>query len=748
MVPTGSISPGGGGTQPYSPTAPTTAEEAGSAEDAERLTAADKHAYWLAQVRAGFKHEDRWRREGREAERLVWGSETTPFFEDEAAKKQTNIIYSNIETLRPMIYSQPPEPIVRRRFMGDGTEDPVGRVAAEVAQRLAQTFIDTTRVDQTLETARDHWLIPGRASSRVFYRAHIETVTERHIDPATGVEVEAAVPQKTHEEVICKAWPWPRMVLSPSASWEDVPWIAWETPMTRAEVAKAFGDEVAGRLDYPISGLTHRDDTTAMSDEKMWAPTDKAQSDDKKPSAHDQTIIFEIWCKTDRTVRWLSPTYAEGLLDEQPDPLGLEEFYDCPEPLFASRRSGTLDVRPDVAYYAARCAEIDDMQRKLRRIIKAISVAGAYPGEKKEELERMLDGEGRLVSVADWQTFAMEGGINNLIQWLPLEQFITAAAALQQMIENAKQMIFEISGISDLVRGQGDPSETATAQKIKGRYAGLRLQSRQRAMGEYARALLRLMVEVAVEHFDTETIADMCNYDLPLTEADRQANAALIQARAEQEQMAAQHAQLAQQGAEVPPFQPAPLPEPQWDADDPSWEAVHDMLRNDLTRKFMIQIETESTIISDEEGDRQARIEFIAGFAGFVETLMPLVTAGAIEARVVKEILLFGVRGFRNARTLEGLIASLPDESESQPAEDASVTVAKIKAEVDREIAQMDNQTRLEVERIKSELEARKAAAEAIMKGAEVDQRAQQGAEDRVSRERQSAAKPAAGATA
>jgi hypothetical protein len=265
--------------------------------------------------------------------------------------------------------------------------------------------------------------------------------------------------------------------------------------------------------------------------------------------------------------------------------------------------------------------------------------------------------------------------------------------------------MFEASGVSDIMRAQGDPRESATAQNLKGKYAGMRLSSRQRAMALYVRDMLRILVEIGVEMFDTEYLAEICNLDLPMTLAERQAmlqqqedmKAAHAQAVQAFEQMMAERQKVEQMAAEqggqvqLPPPPPPPPPLPPMDkVPQTSWEEVHERLRNDLTRKITITIETQSTILADETEDKDARIEFLAAFSSFVQQIMPLVGSGQFDMKTAKELLLFGVRAFPKSRTLETMISDLPDElpkGEDKP--EVQVQVAQIRAEVDVELQRM-----------------------------------------------------------
>ncbi len=166
---------------------------------------------------------------------------------------------------------------------------------------------------------------------------------------------------------------------------------------------------------------------------------------------------------------------------------------------------------------------------------------------------------------------------------------------------------------------------------------------------------------------------------------------------------------------------PPPPPEPKKERiPETSWELVHERLRSDYGRKITVTIETQSTILVDEQEDKEARVEFLGAFATFVQQLQPLTATGQFDMKTIKELLMFGVRGFPKSRTLESMIASLPDEPQGERPEDTQITVAKIKAQVDKELAEMeqanndkDRQHEMRMKGVELIEESQKMAAEA-----------------------------------
>lgn len=672
---------------------------------AEALGPDDNAKFWQEQINTALIHERRFRKEALHAETLYFGPEvdlgegdSTSTTQGNKITDETGLIHSNIEVLKPLVFSETPAPIVQRRWRGDGKSDETDLMAAEAGQRLAQWFVSTTDFDGAMEIARDDWLIAGRGAARVLYRAEFGMVETT--DPLTGAVI--AEEAKVNEEVIPRGCYWRRVVFGPAESFDQVPWMAFEVPMTRTQIEKRFPDYVDS-FAFAQKGLKGQSRAFGDEDRKdRGLNLDIDRTGEPVINPFDTATVWEIWNKETRTVVWWSPDCRGHILDKVPDPLGLEKFFPSPKPLLATTRGGSLNPRPDIAYYQERAREIDLATRKMTEILDVMAVAGLFPGSQADIVKQLMSGKNQLIPVASWISLMEKGGSSQIIQWLPLEAMVTCLQALGQMREAAKQAMFEASGISDIMRAQGDPRETAAAQQLKGRYAGLRLAVKQRQMAVFARDTLRIMLEIALEMFDTKRLADICGLDIPLTEAEREMRLAEIEAAKAQYAQAMQGYQAAmqmaqqmaqEQGVQLDPAQAPPPPEePKFDrVPETSWELVHERLRTDFSRNITLSIETDSTVLADEQEDKEARIEFLSAFASFVQQLAPLANSGQFDLKTVKELLLFGIRSFPKSRTLEGLISQLPDEPKDQgpPPKDTQVIVAEIKAETDRMIEEM-----------------------------------------------------------
>jgi hypothetical protein len=101
----------------------------------------------------------------------------------------------------------------------------------------------------------------------------------------------------------------------------------------------------------------------------------------------------------------------------------------------------------------------------------------------------------------------------------------------------------------------------------------------------------------------------------------------------------------------------------------PTVEQIGAFLKDELDLKFRIDIEVDSTINADEQQEKASRTEFITAMSQFISTWGPIVQAQPAMAPLAGELLLFGVRAFRTARSLEGVIEQMVTKMEQEAAQ-------------------------------------------------------------------------------
>lgn len=629
---------------------------------------------YLAEIDLYEKEFKPWETRGKKILRLYKDADNT-----QGKRKRFNVLWANVQTLLPACYARDPQPVAERRFKD---ADPVGRTASEVLERCLAYTIDCQNFGHTMRQIVSDRFLPGRGTAWVRYEPTL-TQTTNDAEPEEELGYEAAIPDYVY---------WEDFGHNVARTWDEV-WLVWRRVyMDRAQLVKRFKE--AGKtipLDHSPRGI---------KDEKVAEDIKKA-------------CVYEGWDKRKGQVVFLSRGHPK-VIEKVADPLELTGMFPCPRPLFATVTTDSLMPVADYALYQTQAQEIEELTVRINGLQKALKVRGAYDAAAPA-LENILSGDdNKLIPVANWAQFSEKGGVDGSIQWVPIKEVAEALIALYEAREKSKADLYELTGIADIIRGNSEPEETATAQQIKGRFAVLRISDTQAEVQRFARDLIRLLGEIIAEHFDLETIKAISGIKL-LMAAEKQ----LLQQMQQQEQAAQQMAQ--QQGQ---PPAPSQIPEEKLELlDQPTWEEVHGLLSDQVLREFRIDIETDSTIRTDEDADRVARTEFLTAAGGYIDKASIAMQTAPELGPLLGELLMFGVRSFRSARSLEPVFEdALKKLSEPKPPQpDPEIEKEKIKAQAAQQLEQLKGQTTMQVEQSKQQMQAQENAATAQIE----DQRAE-----------------------
>jgi hypothetical protein len=78
------------------------------------------------------------------------------------------------------------------------------------------------------------------------------------------------------------------------------------------------------------------------------------------------------------------------------------------------------------------------------------------------------------------------------------------------------------------------------------------------------------------------------------------------------------------------------------------------MLKNESMRNFNIDIETDTLVQIDQQTEKSNRVEFLTSVSSFLEKVLPVGQQHPELVPLLGEMLLFGIRGFKIGRTIEG----------------------------------------------------------------------------------------------
>ncbi len=624
----------------------------------------DTVKFWKAQLSSEKKVLDDWRAD---AKRVIQVYRDEKDDKTRNREPRFNILWSNIETMKPAVYSKTPNPDVRRRF---ADKDPVARQAALVVERALSFTADDCDFDKVMEQARDDYLLISRGHVWICYdptmvKHKVEAKEGKFYREATEVEPEyddddtAKAEPFISEKVDESCWPeyvfWEDFRYAPFRQWKDVWWVARRHTMTRDELIKNFkalGKEAP--LNASVKGADEKDEGDTYK--RAW--------------------VWEIWDKSKREVVWISEGF-DKVLKRQDDPLNLRDFFPCPEPLLGTMTNDTPVPIPEYSLYQDQAQELQDVTARMHGLIAALKVRGVFAGEVAEEISNLLDGdENELIPVTNWAALMEKGGLDKAIAWLPIERIIVVVSELGKRREQLKQEIYELTGISDIIRGATKASETATAQRIKGTFGSLRLEPRKKPVSRFARDVLRLLAEIIAEHYSVDTLKRITGVDMP---------------DAPPPMVDPQVFQAGQQPQNVPVR--------------PTWQAVEELLRADNIRRFRVDIETDSTVQPDEQEEKQQTVEFVQAITGYFKSMGEITAQTPALAPLAVEMLGFAVRRFKVGRTMEEkldeagqAVLQMVQAKMSQPQTDPKVEALKMKGQIDAQNAQakmqMEQQSR------------------------------------------------------
>lgn len=501
-----------------------------------------------------------------------------------------NVFWSNVETLKPAIYARTPTPEVERKFKDS---DPDGRTASMILERGTAFSVKEQDFDAVMKNVRDDYLRVGRGTPWVRYVPTMQPMMSNG-QPVMGEDGQP-VEEVAYDAVVCDYVHWGDFLHGTGRVWEEVTWVGKRTYLTRDEVKQQFGEEIAQAIQL------------------TFLPKNLAEEGRKASAEHDllkKAQVIEIWDRTTKKVYWVSDGYKEKPLRVLDDPLKLKRFFPCPRPLYATLTTDSLVPISDYCQYQDLCNELDELSTRENLLTEACRVAGVYDASK-EAIEDLLSRnyENKLIPVSDWARFAQDGGFDGSVQFMPLKDIVGALQVLSNRKQTVKQEIYEITGLSDIIRGASGPAGvTATEQQLKGQFGTLRISDKQYEMQRIARDVIEIMAEIIAEHFQPQTLALISDIELVSPEdMQRFSNAVAL-------------------------------------------------LRNDALRSFRIGIETDSTINLDETQEKQDRNEFIQAVAGFMQQAVPAMQQMPGFSKAFGEMLLFLARGFKAGRSLENAI--------------------------------------------------------------------------------------------
>jgi hypothetical protein len=557
-------------------------------------------------------------------------------------RKRYNILYSNTETQRGALYAKSGKPDIRQRW---SSQDQMARSMSEILERSITVGIDSRAYETAHEAGVLLGLLAGRAVMRFDIASETAMVPVPSVEPMMGADGKPSMMERvSHQKIDRTLVGISDFLHSPAETWREVWWIAFRHKFNREDMKSHKFAEAKG---IPVP-LNYRPD---HGDGK---PSDEADDDVSRAE------VFELWSLTHKQRFWIVKDYPIALRIDD-DPLELQNFWPMQEPLeFHPSIGGTMLPQLDWWQYERLANDLEETNGRIAALTKALKYRGVRDASVKELAKLATAPDNTFVPVENYAQFVGKGGLAQSMEALPIKDLAATLIEALKASAELENRIDRMTGIADIMRGDSDANETATAQNIKAQYGGIRIKLRQRAVQAWIRDGMRLESELIAEHFEPDVLAAMT-------------------------------------GLEVT-------------------EEIMQALRDDKLRSFRIDVETDSTVFEDAEAQKEANAAVINTAVQLMETGMQVMQAEPEMGEVVFEMLSMSLRSMKGGRNLEDVIdrartqrqQRMEQQSQQPPPPDPRAVAAQAQAEAVQAKAQVDMQS----SQIRSQADAQKLGRE------------------------------------
>lgn len=657
----------------------------------DRLSEPTDARDWLADIAAAGQREKTWRQDADAIERLY--SAQAKVININTQVKRLNILWSNTETLKASLTPQLGSPDVRRLFPRPGQDDKVARTASLVIERALLASSGSEDDEQSeFEDGVQDMLLAGRGQVWLEYDVELSP---------DGMAI-------ARQDARLVLVPWVDFRHGHGKRWRDVPWVARRHLFTRDDLRAKFPDHAD---QIPLGYTLEQGEQLPRYGEGM-----------QNREQYQRAAVWELWDKRSRQRVYVAEGYSH-VLRMDPDPYRVKSFFPCPKPLYSTAKgTSSLTPRPEFMLYKDQADDLDKVVDRLSMLTDALKHCGVYNAasadvDKLAQIGSLIDNE--FLPVKDFAAFQGGGGsIDGNIWTRPIDRIASVIQFLEERQDRLVQQIYEITGISDIIRGVTDPREALGTHRIKAQFGSLRLQSRQRSVQRWVRDAYRIKAEVIAEHFTREALEDMTGVPLPPAEVRDRARM-VLQALAQQQaqpQVAPGQAMPGQaMGAQVPQMDPDQISLLRETAEAPSWEEVSAILRSDARRAHKVDIETDATALEDSAEDKAARSEYLGAVKQMMSDAVPAIQQNPDAAPLFKAMFGFASRGYRIGRTLEQSIEDAIDQTakkarDGQGSPPPAMMIEQQKLAI--EMQRVQNETKkLEIDQMRVQVEMAKLQA-------------------------------------
>lgn len=407
--------------------------------------------------------------------------------------------------------------------------------------------------------------------------------------------------------------------------------------------------------------------------------------------------VYEYWDEFDKEVQWFAENGTKFIkpraylipADEDGDDYdddynglyNLEGFFPCPPPLIVNAPTDEFWPVPEYYQVVEILEDIHTIFGRMMALTRAIRARLLFDNNVdglQAALNEATEGDAFGVPNLAQSLAAAGGSLENVVQYIPVEAMVNSLAQTYQALEQRLSSLFKLTGTSDLLQGltSSNTDKTLGERQMEEKYAINQIAEMQRKMAEFVRDSYQLITEMALKNFKDASL-DM--YIIPAT-----------------------------------------LPE----IHKRNYRAALGMLKDD-SKRFRIELETDSTIAINEAYDKQIRLELVNICSNAFEKAAEVARTSPALLIPTLHSLKYLIQGLRQAKLFQDEFTQAID----QVIEQAKATPAPFnKEQSDFELAHkklsLEEQkavSKVNVDMAKMQMEGFKANSEAAAKRESLD---------------------------
>lgn len=437
---------------------------------------------------------------------------------------------------------------------------------------------------------------------------------------------------------------------------EEIEWRARRAYLCREEVEEKFGKDMVKNLSFNSFPDTSREDR-------------KIRTDDRN-SREGKAEIWEVWSEEQDKVLWVQAKGKKSIVESDDVPIEYPGFYPCSVVNISLDPDSTIPTS-DYSHAKDQILEVERLAERKHAMIQAVRPNAFYDATMGDDLQSIFTGDLKLLPLKNWPSHKGRGGMPNMVEYLNIAPYVEALGVISQELEQAKQSLFQMLKVSDLLQGVSDPRKTATANRLENAWSSLGLIVRQNEFANFiGEGIEKLGTVVAT--FDNQRLLD---------NGDAQSLLAPLVTQEMPYEMLA--------------------------------EAVIAPLKN--TRElFKLQIASDSMVALDERQERQDTADLLNSASGYFDQMKGFVEQYPSMAPFAIRLFEKMMRSYKGGKELEALYTkTLQDvasdaqrkmEQAAQQPPDPKVMeiqgrmqIAQMESEAKLQTFQIENQTKLQL---------------------------------------------------